>query len=327
MQKSVTCSVQSKISCIFGTQVIEIPSKKRFGQNYKIVATKQISKQALASDVKFATVTEKIDGTCCCVKKYQGQICLWARFDRKPSKSAEKRFKKFQNQHREWINNGKQGEEPRFKWNYPDDMKVVPQNWVPADGVERTGVGLVPDANGHIPGWVPISSDPRQYCWHHCVVVAGDSILVLLRNNGGLKITTVHMSELEGKTLELIGTHVNGNPYGLGSKQSPFHILVEHGQILVNNPPVIDYDDIKDWLNDKAPIEGIVWHCEDGNMFKIHRHHLGLEWPCDVTTPLLCQMPVTIEIEDSVMIQQSPLINKLFESETVFFKSLKDVLS
>jgi hypothetical protein len=33
-------------------------------------------------------------------------------------------------------------------------------------------------------------------------------------------------------------------------------------------------------------LEGVVLHLENGTMFKIHRHHLDLEWSVDKIPPL-----------------------------------------
>ncbi|KAK5901740.1 hypothetical protein CesoFtcFv8_007069 [Champsocephalus esox] len=83
------------------------------------------------------------------------------------------------------------------------------------------------------------------------------------------------------RTLELIGTNVNGNPYGLGSKKQPLHLLVSHGSFGVRNPPPVDFHQISSWLREGpgGRVEGLVWHCSDGTLIKVHRHHLGLRWP------------------------------------------------
>ncbi|XP_002130306.2 RNA ligase 1-like [Ciona intestinalis] len=322
--------VQSKIECLFETEVQQLPSNKRFGQNYRVVATKVVSQSAIESDIGHSVATEKLDGTCCFVDSYQGKFVLCARLDRKPNKSTEKKFKKFQNEKREWMMNGGQDKEPNYELKYPDDMKVVPPCWYPAHGVRREGGMVRPDGNGHVPGWVPISSDARQYCWHHNVIM-DDRALVLLRNTDGLVVTTLPLSRLAGKTFELIGTNINGNPYGLGSKTSPFHILVQHGSLQITNPPRLDYDVIKDWFSTSGTIEGIVWHCDDGRMFKIHRHHLNLPWPikkqenCDVIMPLLCQIPVTIDIKQSIVTEETQ-ITKLMKLNQKIFSSVVDIL-
>nr|CAB3226513.1 uncharacterized protein C12orf29 homolog [Phallusia mammillata] len=291
--------VQGKIQCIFKCVAEELPSKKRVGQNYRIVATKEISKTALSSNLETAIATEKLDGTCCYVKEYQGKLALWARLDRKPNKKSDKRFKKFQQEKRNWNANGKEGTEPRFIWKYPDDMKEVPASWMPAHNVDidKSNGYPIPDENGHIPGWVPISHDKRQYCWHHSVVIDSNQLALVLQSidgasesgescSNGLEIKVKHLSELDGMTLELIGTNINGNPYGLGSKTCPMHLLSVHGDIKAEHVPMpLEHEHIFEWFQNKhkrgscGNVEGIVWHCKDNTMYKVHRHHLGLIWP------------------------------------------------
>ena len=69
------------------------------------------------------------------------------------------------------------------------------------------------------------------------------------------------------------------------------HCVTLHGDILLNNFPDLTQSDsdllqrIKDWFDssDQGPfLEGVVIHLDDGSMFKLHRHHLGMKW--NVTT-------------------------------------------
>lgn len=69
----IQCSVQSKIPCMLKTVIKEIPSSKRSGQNYRIIATDNLSQEALDCEVEFAIATEKFDGTCCHVRFHQGK--------------------------------------------------------------------------------------------------------------------------------------------------------------------------------------------------------------------------------------------------------------
>ncbi|KAJ8298643.1 hypothetical protein KUTeg_022703, partial [Tegillarca granosa] len=48
---------------------------------------------------------------------------LWARLDRKPNKIADRKFKKFQTVHKQWIKDGKEGTEPTFTWDVLKDFK------------------------------------------------------------------------------------------------------------------------------------------------------------------------------------------------------------
>nr|XP_031539152.1 uncharacterized protein C12orf29 homolog isoform X2 [Vicugna pacos] len=231
-------SVQRKMPCVFVTEVKEEPSTKREHQPFKVLATETISHKALDADIYSAIPTEKVDGTCCYVTTYKGQPYLWARLDRKPNKVAEKRFKNF-------LHSKQNSKE--FFWNVEEDFKPVPECWIPAKEIEQLNGNPMPDENGHIPGWVPVEKNNKQYCWHSSVVNYEFEIALVLKHHsddpGLLEISAVPLSDLLEQTLELIGTNINGNPYGLGSKKHPLHLLIPHGA------------------------------------FQVHRHHLGLCWP------------------------------------------------
>ena len=146
-------NVQQKISCVFETHVIEEPSGKRSYQPYKIVAGENVRQSAELSDIYNAISSEKLDGTCTLISEFDGTPWLWARLDRKPNKVADRKFKKFQNTHRAWQAEGKNGKEPEFQWNLQTDLKDVPNVWMPASGVEKNEDNVpIPDDNGHIPG-------------------------------------------------------------------------------------------------------------------------------------------------------------------------------
>lgn len=89
-------SVQAKVSCVFQTVVIQEPSSKRSHQPYRVVASENIREDALQAGVQHVVPSEKLDGTCVCVREFQGKPWLWARHNRRPTKAAEKRFKKHQ---------------------------------------------------------------------------------------------------------------------------------------------------------------------------------------------------------------------------------------
>lgn len=58
---------------------------------------------------------------------------------------------------------------------------------------------------------------------------------------------------------------------GLGNKKHPVHLLVLHGTFKIKNAPSINRNDILTWLDGckEGKIEGIVWHCPDGNLIKV----------------------------------------------------------
>ena len=294
-------NVQKKVSCVFQTMVVEEPSKKRSYQPYKVVASDQIRAEAEHADISNALASEKLDGTCACILEFIGKPWLWARFDKKPNKMADKKFKKFQNIHRGWQAGGKEGEEPLFEWNIANDFKEVPDYWVPADGVVIKDGEPQPDMNGHIPGWVPIDPTSRQYCWHASTVDLNLGIGLVLQqidpSDNQLSVAIVDLSELQGHTLELIGTNINGNPYKIGSKQSPIHLLVVHGSIGFAQAPPLDFEKLKVWFEESVEggVEGIVWHCSNGTLFKAHRHHMSLPWP--IGNLKLKKQPVTINVD------------------------------
>uniref|UniRef100_A0A3Q3JU30 RNA ligase 1 n=1 Tax=Monopterus albus TaxID=43700 RepID=A0A3Q3JU30_MONAL len=266
-------TVQQKIPCVFLTEVKEEQSRKRDGQKFQVVATGSVNPAALEADVDRALATEKLDGTCCYVTVYKGQPYLWARLDRKPNKQAEKRFKKHQYSHRSFI------------WNVEEDFKMVPETWIAAHRVQHHDGHPVPDEHGHIPGWVPVEKDNKQYCWHCSVVDYEVGAALVLGPDADdedlLEITAVPLADLMEQTLELIGTNINGNPYGLGSKKQPIHCLVSHGSVRIRDPPPVDFQQLCSWFQEspEGRVEGIVWHCSDGTLVKVHRHHLGVMWP------------------------------------------------
>ncbi|XP_072291645.1 RNA ligase 1 [Eucyclogobius newberryi] len=285
-------SVQQKIPCVFTTEVKEEASRKRDCQSYQVVATETLNPVAVDADVESAVATEKVDGTCCYVSPFRGQSHLWARLDRKPNKPAEKRFKKHKHLHRS---------SKGFWWNMEEDFKCVPESWIPAHGVKHVKDQPVPDPNGHIPGWVPVLARSKPYCWHSSVVDYDLGVALVLRpahqeepERAELEMVTVPLDELLGQTLELIGTNVNGNAYGLGCKKSPLHCLVSHGSVLISSLPPLDFHSLRSWFQTRPEgrVEGVVWHCSDGTLLKLHRHHLGLRWPDGDT--LLGSRPVEV---------------------------------
>lgn len=74
-----------------------------------------------------------------------------------------------------------------------------------------------PDENGHIPGWVPLSTSNKSQCWHNAAAILNAGVALVLSqpkaDNNCLHVSLMPLGELCGRTLELIGTNVNGNPY------------------------------------------------------------------------------------------------------------------
>uniref|UniRef100_A0A1D5RKK0 RNA ligase 1 n=1 Tax=Macaca mulatta TaxID=9544 RepID=A0A1D5RKK0_MACMU len=252
------------------------------------------------------------------------QPYLWARLDRKPNKQAEKRFKNFLHSK----------ENPKeFFWNVEEDFKPAPECWIPAKEIEQINGNPVPDENGHIPGWVPVEKNNKQYCWHSSVVNYEFEIALVLKHHpddsGLLEISAVPLSDLLEQTLELIGTNINGNPYGLGSKKHPLHLLIPHGAFQVRNLPSLKHNDLLSWFEGckEGKIEGIVWHCSDGCLIKVHRHHLGLCWPIPDT--YMNSKPVIINMNlnkcDSAFDIRC-LFNHFSKIDNQKFARLKDII-
>uniref|UniRef100_A0A8C0BEA1 RNA ligase 1 n=1 Tax=Buteo japonicus TaxID=224669 RepID=A0A8C0BEA1_9AVES len=243
-------------------------------QPFKVLATEAITGKALEADIYNAIPTEKVDGTCCYVTTYKGQPYLWARMDRKPNKQAEKRFK-------------------RFLYSLEDYNKGFFKPLYNSKRRSKVNIGPILVENG----WVPVEKNSKQYCWHSSVVNYEAEIALVLKHHadpGLLEISPVPLSEILEQTLELIGTNINANPYGLGSKKQPVHLLVPHGAFEIKNPPTLKQTDIVSWFEgcNEGKVEGIVWHCRDGCLIKLHRHHLGLHWPLAET--YLNSQPVVI---------------------------------
>ena len=267
------------------------------------------------------------------MKEYCGRPWLWARHDRKPNKAAEKRFRKFQQENPGLLSHGEDcdavTDEPRFHWDVEKDLKVIPAEWIPSVDATSKDSNIVPDINGHVMGWVPIDPNSRQHCWHLSVVDLNNELALVLgprsESLNQLELTLQPLSELLECTLELIGTNINGNPYKLGTKQNPFHILVRHGVIPFNAPLPLNFGDLKDWFetNLEGGVEGIVWHCSGGRMYKLHRHHMKLDWP--VQRPRLLSCSVNININCGNGDYGSSLICNVCKLHGKTFSSLEDL--
>jgi hypothetical protein len=291
--------VQQKISCVYVTAVKEETSNKRKYQPFSVAATRDLTEKSQKDDIASAKATEKLDGTCCLVDKFEGQPWLWARHDRKPSKVGERKFAQLKKS----LQKGKDfGLYADFSWDPSKDFKEVPAHWKPASRLEvRNGVAM-PDDFGHTPGWVPVELTSRPYCWHLTAVDYDSGLALVLRedeeDNSILVIKSQPLSYLCGKTCELIGTNINGNPYNIGSKKCPIHVLVPHGSLSLTCPQPEDYDSLYAWFDSQSgegDVEGVVWHCANEELHKLHRHHLSLKWP--VQEPKLCSRKVRVEVE------------------------------
>ena len=274
---------------MYQPKVVSCKSRKHNDQMYKVVASEEISNDFIRY-IKEGNlnVSEKFDGTCCLVAEFHGRPWLWARHDIKPNKQADKRFKAYQHSKNEHILSGSDEQLPNFVWDRHNDFKEAPEDWIAASGVDKEEV--LPDDIGHMVGWVPVDPSLRQHLWHLSAVNFNDGVALFLNDSildGPIKIQVCKLEKYKGKTFELIGTHVNGNPYKLGCKKNPIHVLVQHGEFTIKEFPDFEsgltHYNLINWFNKQfdGHVEGIVWHAHDGQMFKLHRHHLDLKWPIE----------------------------------------------
>ena len=126
--------------------------------------------------------------------------------------------------------------------------RIPPDGWVPAQPE--------PTEQGDWPGWVLVDFKNSSDKWHF------DALATLVANG----------IVLGDGTYELVGPRINGNPYGLTT-----HMLWRHGGDVLSSCPR-SFTALMGWLRE-LPMEGVVWHHEDGRMAKLKRRDFGYEWP------------------------------------------------
>lgn len=251
--------VLDKIPAIFVCQLeqgTQTEKTGRFGQKY--LATPSLNSDLAAALKKGVAykVTAKIDGTSVYVRGFK----LLKRRDQKPHRKTGK-------------------------------MNVMPKSWF------RTGepggqhcIGFMDLEKGDKWFFDVFERDPRTpnaaTKEGHPLIDGIESTKVRCLELGGGALIYVYreISELNDKTFELIGPKLQGNPHGL-----EHHCLVEHGAFELHSFPEIGADSdclghVKDWMTQNGigcSIEGIVLHLDDGAMYKIHRHHLDMEWSAE----------------------------------------------
>lgn len=315
MDQQGLCTVRSKIKCIFEIDVnFEKSAELKLSKKYFYVsASETFRNEFLLKKKEGCLPTEKIDGTSTIIKKYNDKAWLWVRRDRKLKKQAA--AKKIEN-------------EETFVFDI-DNYKIVPEDWIAGESYidDKTGQ-LVPDKQGEIMGWIPLDSD-KMHKWHaETVDYDNNRILVLnvLKENDELtfELNLDLLSDHEGQSFELIGTNINGNPYKIGTKKCPIHFLILHGCIPVCNflKGDFNYESITNWFvneeENNRGMEGIVWHCSDGDMFKLTMPHLKLKWPTENTK--LNTRPILINITNTDT--SNKYINRLLRLNGQSFKSL-----
>lgn len=68
---------------------------------------------------------------------------------------------------------------------------------------------------------------------------------------------------------------------GLGTKQNPLHVLVVHGSIPLSCPSPLVARELHQWFESEDPesgnrVEGVVWHCPSGSLFKVSTSYISL---------------------------------------------------
>ncbi|XP_002156396.2 RNA ligase 1 isoform X1 [Hydra vulgaris] len=266
--------VNGKIKCIFEIDIVQNGKDRQ-----TVVAGEHLTEsfsKCLKNHVLRPTI--KLDGTSCYVAKFNGKSWLYARHDVKPNKMVSRKYKQYQK------NYGLKKE--GFVWNLETDYNF-PKNWIAAHNNPFDGSMCskpIPAENGHLVGWVPVDPSVRTHLWHLSAVDLIGGFFLCLNENAEDESLIARIALLDdylGATFELIGTKVNGNPYDIGTSNFPVHFYVQHGELSLKNPPEISKKELSNWFVQQKDglVEGIVWHGPDGNMFKIHRHHLGLPWP------------------------------------------------
>lgn len=112
---------------------------------------------------------------------------------------------------------------------------------------------------GHFPHWVKVSADNPSDKYH---VEAFERFKSRYDE---------YACEHYNGTYELVGLHINGNPY-----KDTGDLLIRHGAFILKDVPRT-YEGIKQYLKDHY-IEGIVFYRGNGEMCKIKRTDFGFEW-------------------------------------------------
>lgn len=143
----------------------------------------------------------------------------------------------------------------------------APVDWFPTSGTE-------PDKGGHIIGFRSLDTKKGDK-WHLMALDKDDNskarFLEYNSKNKTFYYITRSIEDFNGKTVELLGPHVNGNKHKLD-----LHAYIIHGSVEVD-APWKTHSEFKSWLDNEGIIyEGIVIHDIGNNsLYKCHRGHLG----------------------------------------------------
>lgn len=120
---------------------------------------------------------------------------------------------------------------------------------------------------GHWPHWVKLTFGSEDKFIMEALFNAIHERLVKLIQTGDAKFK----NQMPDGTYEAVGPKINGNADNFDK-----HMLVRHGEEVLEVERT--FEGIRDFL-EKTPIEGIVFHRENGDMCKIRRKDFGFEWP------------------------------------------------
>ena len=126
----------------------------------------------------------------------------------------------------------------------------------PGRNPPATFIPCMPTADpitGHNPGWIRVLENDPNSVYHRQALEK-----LAIRTPG---------------TYELVGRHINSNPYNLESDH-----LVKHGSYVPKVAIERTWDGIRDYL-EQVDAEGLVFHHRDGRMVKIRRRDYGFDWP------------------------------------------------
>lgn len=118
---------------------------------------------------------------------------------------------------------------------------------------------------GHWPHWVKVSKDDPADKWY---LQAYRNLVI----NYTQKIDGSELPVLDDGTYEAIGPHFRGNPYLLEQDE-----LVPHGQKIIEVERT--FGDIRDYLEHRPHVEGIVFWKDGAPQCKIKRSDFGFRWP------------------------------------------------
>ena len=138
---------------------------------------------------------------------------------------------------------------------HKEEQGDPPQGW--RHWTEEDPGVIATMTHGH--GWLPVVPENPSQVWHRQAWEARSLEPIASRKDG---------------TYELVGPKVQGNPYQLAA-----HELWKHGTVHLSPTYALSFGGLYEYLLFSTPLEGIVWHHEDGRMAKIKRRDFGLPWP------------------------------------------------